>query len=148
PWDVFTGQLSVRRAVFDQIGGFDEAFTSGDSFSNEDADLGVRLLSRFDVRHNPRAISRQRYVITPGEYMARAPKAVVGDLHFLSRNPEFSREVFDHRGMGSKLGRFVYIPLSGIPLVPKILSVSALWAAEVAMRTPFRANRLLARYYS
>jgi glycosyltransferase involved in cell wall biosynthesis/peptidoglycan/xylan/chitin deacetylase (PgdA/CDA1 family) len=147
-WDIFTGQLSVRRSVFNEVGGFDEAFTSGESFSNEDADLGVRLLSRFEVRHNSEAITRQRYVVTPREYMARAPKAVAGDLHFLAKNPQYSRELFDARGMGNKLGRLVYIPLSRIPLVPKMLSTSALWAAEIAMKTRFRSNRLLARYYS
>ena len=63
PFDVFSGQLSVRRSVFEELGGFDTAFTSAAAFGNEDADFGVRLLARHDVRHNPAAISRQLEVL-------------------------------------------------------------------------------------
>ena len=148
PWDIYTGQLSVRRAVFEEVGGFDESYTSGDAFANEDADLGVRLLERFDVRHNPEAITRQRYVVTPREYMTRAPRAVAGELHFLTKHPQFSRELFDARGMGTRLGRLAYLPLSRVPLVAKLVTWSALWAAELGLKTPLRSNRLLARYFS
>src|SRR5207253_5264601 len=58
-FDVWTGQLSVRRSVFERIGGFDEAYTGDTAFANEDADLGIRLLAKYDVRHNPAAISYQ-----------------------------------------------------------------------------------------
>lgn len=148
PFDVFSGQLSVRASVFRQVGGFDEAFTTGAAFSNEDADLGVRLLSAFKVRHNPAAISRQRYVVGPREYMARAPKAVEGDLHFLRRNPQFTEELLGARGLTRPLGRFAYLPLSRIPFVPKILSTIAVWAAEIALKTRFRSSRLLGRFFA
>jgi glycosyltransferase involved in cell wall biosynthesis/peptidoglycan/xylan/chitin deacetylase (PgdA/CDA1 family) len=148
PWDIFSGQLSVKRAVFDAVGGFDETYTAHDAFANEDADLGVRLLAGFDVRHNPQAITRQRYVVTPREYMERAPKAVTGELHFLTKHPQFSREMLDARGMGTRLGRFAYLPLSRIPWIARLVRLSALWAAEVGLKTPLRSNRMLARYFS
>ncbi len=69
-WDVFGGQISVRMSAFQAIGAFDEDYTSGAAFSNEDADLGVKLLSRFEVRHNPSAITRQKYFVTPRQSMA------------------------------------------------------------------------------
>ena len=147
-WDVFTGQLSVRRSVFDTIGGFDEDYTTATAFSNEDADLGVRLVSRFNVLHNPRAITHQRYVVSPREYMGRAPKAVAGDLHFLSKHPQFSRDVFEARGLRTPLARFAYIPLSRTPLVRRFLPRLAVLAAEIALKTRFRSNRLLARFFS
>ena len=110
-WDVFSGQLSVRKAAFDAVGGFDEDFTSDLVFSNEDADLGVRLLSRFDVRHNPAAITHQFYVVTPRQFMARAAKALRGDLYFLEKHPELSGDIFGARGSTSPLTRLVYMPL-------------------------------------
>src|SRR5438132_4904184 len=60
PYAVFTGQLSVRRSIFEELDGFDPALTTGGAFGNEDADFGVRLLDQYDVRYNPAAISRQR----------------------------------------------------------------------------------------
>jgi glycosyltransferase involved in cell wall biosynthesis/peptidoglycan/xylan/chitin deacetylase (PgdA/CDA1 family) len=147
-WDVFSGQLSVRRSVFDAVGGFDESYTTGAAFSNEDADLGVRLLSRFDVRHNPSAITHQRYVVCPREFMDRASKAAEGDLYFMSRHPQFAGELLEAKGVTKPLTRFVYLPLSRIPLVPRILSAVAVSLAEVGLKTPFRSNRLLGRFFS
>lgn len=147
-WDVFSGQLSVRRSVFEAVGGFDEHYTRGTAFANEDADLGVRLLSNFSVRYNPLAVTRQKYAVTPREYMARAKKAVEADLHFLAKHPQFSRELLGARGMGRPLTRFIYVPLSRIPLLSRALSATIVWVAETALRTPFRSNRLLARCFS
>lgn len=42
--DLLTGNLSVRRDVFERLGGFDQRFTEGGSFGNEDLDFGYRLL--------------------------------------------------------------------------------------------------------
>lgn len=148
PFDVFSGQLSVRRSVFEEVGGFDAKFTDSSAFANEDADLGVRLLERFTVRHNPAAISRQRFVVTERDFMARAPRAAAADLRFAAKNPQYARELFDRRGRSTRLGRFVYRPLSRIPLASRALSSLALWAAAIAPGTPFRSSRLLARFYS
>lgn len=148
PFDVFSGQLSVRKAVFQELGGFDEKLADGNAFANEDADLGVRLLERFTVRHNPAAISRQRFVVTERDFMARAPRAAAADLHFAAKHPQHARELFDRRGRSSRLGRYVYRPLSLIPMAPRALSSIALWMAAIAPGTPFRSSRLLARFYS
>jgi len=148
PFDVFSGQLSVRRSVFEELGGFDPKFTDSSAFANEDADLGVRLLERFTVRHNPAAISRQRFVVTERDFMARAPRAAAADLHFAAKHPRYARELFDRRGRSSRLGRYLYRPLSRIPFASRALSSLALWTAAVAPGTPFRSSRLLARFYS
>ena len=63
PFHIYTGQLSMRRRVFNEIGRFDEGFTSEQTFGHEDTDVGVKLLARYRVRHNPRAVTRQRYVV-------------------------------------------------------------------------------------
>jgi len=107
PFDVFSGQLSVRRSVFEELGGFDTAFTSAAAFGNEDADFGVRLLARHDVRHNPAAISRQLYVITPRQFMARARRAVAADLHFVRKHPDLARQLFEQKGYSRPVTRLM-----------------------------------------
>jgi glycosyltransferase involved in cell wall biosynthesis/peptidoglycan/xylan/chitin deacetylase (PgdA/CDA1 family) len=148
PFDVFSGQLSVRRSAFEDLGGFDTAFTSAGAFGNEDADFGVRLLERFDVRHNPSAISRQLYVVSPREFMQRARRAVAADLHFIGKHPELARELFERKGYARPLARLIYRPLARIPLLPDLLAGTAIRIADMALKTPFRSSRVIARFFS
>jgi glycosyltransferase involved in cell wall biosynthesis len=148
PFDVFSGQLSIKREVFEQLGGFDTMFTDGGTFSNEDADLGVRLLQQYKVRHNPMAISRQHYIVSVREYMRRAAATAAGDHHFISKHPNLTRELFDMRGRGAILSRCLYLPLSRVPVLPQMLVAVAVWLAEWAARTRFRSNRGIARFFS
>ncbi len=148
PFDIFSGQLSVRRSVFEALGGFDTAFTSAAAFGNEDADFGARLLARHDVRHNPAAISRQLYVVTPRQFMERARRAVAADLHFVRKHPELAGELFEQKGYSRPLTRFVYRPLTRIPLLSDLLAGLAVRLAELALKTPFRSSRTVARFFS
>jgi peptidoglycan/xylan/chitin deacetylase (PgdA/CDA1 family) len=148
PFDIFSGQLSVRRDAFEELGGFDTAFTSSQAFGNEDADFGVRLLARYDVRHNPAAISRQMYVVSPREYMQRTQLAVAADLQFMRKHPEFARQFWDAKGITSPLTRWVYMPLARVPFVSRLIAALAVRLADAALSTPFRSNRLLARFFS
>jgi glycosyltransferase involved in cell wall biosynthesis/peptidoglycan/xylan/chitin deacetylase (PgdA/CDA1 family) len=148
PFDIFTGQLSVRRSVFEQVGGFDPVLTSDGSFSNEDADLGVRLLACCDVRHNPAAITRHRYVVSPRDLLDRAAPAAQGDLRFLRRHPQFTGELLEARGVSRPLTRYVFRPLAAVPGMPKLLGKMALVAAHHGLRTRWRSSRTLARFFS
>jgi glycosyltransferase involved in cell wall biosynthesis/peptidoglycan/xylan/chitin deacetylase (PgdA/CDA1 family) len=148
PFDVFSGQLSVRRAVFEDLGGFDTAFTIAAAFGNEDADFGVRLLARHDVRHNPAAISRQMYVVTPRQFMERARRAVAADVHFVRKHPQLARELFERKGLSRPLARFVYRPLARVPLLPDLIARLAAGVADFALKSPFRSSRMIARFFS
>ncbi|MBV9527158.1 glycosyltransferase [Sphingomonas sp.] len=148
PFDIFTGQLSVRKAVFDRIGGFDPQFTTGSAFGNEDADFGVDLLEHCDVRHNPSAVTRQRYVVSPREYSERAARAVQADLRLIRKRPQLAKPLFEEKGWSSPVTRFVYRPLSKVPLLAKMLAAAAVRLSEAALSTPFHSNRLLARFFS
>lgn len=147
-FDIFTGQLSVRRTVFEELGGFDARFTSGLAFGSEDADFGVRLLAAHDVRHNPLAISRQRYVVEPRQYRDRVERAVAAHIQFVRKHPHLARDLFERRGINRPMVRWVYRPLSRIPFLPRLLAGIAVRMAQASSRTNFRSNRALARFFS
>lgn len=146
PFDVFTGQLSVRRRVFEQLGGFDESFTANGNYGNEDVDFGARLLERFTLRHNPRAICRQRTAVGPREYMRRAKCVARADLRFAAKHPQLARELMERRGLGRNSRRLRL--LSRLPVVPAVLSGLAVSSAEIGLRTRFRSSRKLAYFFN
>jgi glycosyltransferase involved in cell wall biosynthesis/peptidoglycan/xylan/chitin deacetylase (PgdA/CDA1 family) len=148
PFDVWAARLSVQRKIFEELGGFDETLTGKSAFAMEDADFGARLLARFQVRHNPLAIARHRYVVTPEEFMARAPRSAAGQLLFLRKHPEHTKELLEQSGWSKPAARFVYRPLSRVPIFPKLLSRFAVRLAERALKTRFRSNRIVARIFS
>jgi peptidoglycan/xylan/chitin deacetylase (PgdA/CDA1 family) len=146
-FDVWTGQLSVRRTIFEALGGFDEAYTDEAAFANEDADLGIRLLAQYDVRHNPAALSYQRYVVSPRELIRRAPLRAAGDVRLARKHSEVIRSLFEARGVSRRSTRFVFGPLSAVPLLPRLWAALAIPAAELGLRTPFRSSRILSRFF-
>ena len=148
PFDVFSGQLSIRRSVFDEVGGFDEALTAGTSFSSEDSELGARLVPKYRVRHCPTAISSQVYVVSPREFVARGASMAEGHLRLLRKHPYLARELLSVVGPDRPMVRFVYRPLSHIPFAATILSKAAIWVGETALRTRLHSSHLIARFVS
>jgi glycosyltransferase involved in cell wall biosynthesis/peptidoglycan/xylan/chitin deacetylase (PgdA/CDA1 family) len=143
--DVFSGHLSVRRKVFEALGGFDAAFTSDGRFAGEDTDLGVRLGARYRVVHNPLARTRHRYMVTPREWIARAFRTGRGAAAFARKHPGRVNDLFRDMGASKRVIDIVYRPLSRLPFLPRAMA----WAAGcVAARiaTPTKGGqRLLAR---
>jgi glycosyltransferase involved in cell wall biosynthesis len=57
--DFYSGNLSIRHDVFDEVGGFDEAFTV---YGNEDLDLSIRLRAAgVELAYCAQAVARQSY---------------------------------------------------------------------------------------
>jgi glycosyltransferase involved in cell wall biosynthesis len=141
-FDVYSGNLSVRKSVFDELGGFDEDLRAG-----EDLELGIRLIDRFDVRHNSAAIAWQTNLISPIEHMKRARKLAAADLRLIAKHHQIAAELLAHRGApvegvmpaGFRLGR--------IPFLPAIAAAAAAGLAEMAQRTSFRLNPFVSRLY-
>jgi len=137
-FDVYGGHLSIRRSAFRQVGGFDEDLHAG-GYGGEDLDLGLRLIGRFDVRHNTDAIAWQKSLVSPFEHMRRARRIAASDLRLIAKHPEVTAELLTHRGAPTRLSR--------VPALPAIAATVAASLAEAAMPTPLRSSPLLARIY-
>jgi peptidoglycan/xylan/chitin deacetylase (PgdA/CDA1 family)/glycosyltransferase involved in cell wall biosynthesis len=95
--EIMTGQLSISRKTFFDLGGFDIKFTQGGSFGNEDLDFGLRLTKGgYKVFFNPKAISWQKYVVTPRQYLRQYLHAGRADVLFARLHPEEATKMF-HR---------------------------------------------------
>lgn len=124
--DLLTGQMSISRALFLGVGGFDDDFTRRGTFGNEDLDLGHRLRqANVRIAFNPRAISLQRYVVTPRGYLRQWRQAGGADVLFARKHPELADEVFRPYGRATPADRHVWRALR-VPLRETVLALAAL----------------------
>jgi hypothetical protein len=143
---LYSGHLSIRTHLFREVGGFDEEFTAS-GYGGEDLDLGLRLIGRCDIRHNGAAVARQKNLVSPSEHMKRAPRLAASDLRLIAKHPKVTAELLMHRGAPEVGETSLAFRLSGAPVLPSIAAVTAVSAAEIARRTPFRSSPLLAQLY-
>lgn len=147
-FDLLTGQLSVRRALFERLGGFDERFTANGQFGDEDLDFGVRLMECARVEFNMRAISHQRYVVTPRQCMKQWADAGRADVEFARKHPARAAELYSLHGGDRPLHRLLLRPLAAVPLFPSLVGGTALWLSERDERLPMGLRRLVPLLYS
>ena len=135
--DLVGGQLSVSRAAFDSVGGFDVQFTRGGSFGNEDLDFGHRLLrSGFRCAFNPGAVSWQSYIVSPAQLLRRFRDVGRADVAFARKHPDQGRELFRLNG-GGCVSRRLLRPLAAIgPAGTPLLEVTRWLAVTLAIRAP------------
>jgi glycosyltransferase involved in cell wall biosynthesis len=87
--DILTGQLSISRAGFDAVGGFDTSFTREGLFGGEDIDFGYRVVkSGLGVVFNPRAVSLQYYDVDPADYLRRNRETGRSEEELVAKHPE------------------------------------------------------------
>lgn len=147
PFQIFGGQLSVRRDAFEAIGGFDTSFTENGGYGQEDADFGVRLLRDYRVMHAPEAISFHRYIVTPGDNMRRAFKAGIADAKFLRRHPSLAPKLALINGHNRRLVRYGFKPIARFPLFPQVFAFLVSRLAAMALKTSLRSNRYIGIVY-
>ncbi|MCW1383274.1 glycosyltransferase [Novosphingobium sp. KCTC 2891] len=147
PFNVFGGQISMRRSVFDELGGFDAGYTAGGKYGKEDADIAVKLLARYVVRHNPDAVSLHRYVVEPREYLRRGYELGRADVRFARRHLAHAAEIFEISHASHPVTRFVLRPLARVPGLHRLLAMMGALAAEALLRSPWRSSRTFARIF-
>lgn len=133
--DLITGQLSVRRQIFNAIGGFDEQFNRLGQFGAEDTDFLYRLLQHgADVRYAPNAVSAQLYVVRPEAYLRQWHQAGRSDAALIRKHPEISDDLLaghKARGLQGKLLR----------AVGRLLTISVLKRMAGVVAGPARSER-------
>ena len=137
---IYSGHLSVAKIVFHEIGGFDEQFCRG-GYGGEDLDLGLRLVGRYDVRHNQAAVAWQRSLVGPHHHMRRARQLALSDLQVIAKHPHVRKELLANRGVLASGGTSLSYRLSGVPLLGSILAPLASWSAEIASRNSAQVER-------
>lgn len=147
PFNVFGGQISIRRSVFDDIGGFDAAYTAGGKYGKEDADIAVKLLKHYVVCHNPNAISMHRYIVTPKEYLRRGYELGRADVRFAQRHLDYAVEIFEISHASHPVTRWIIRPMAHIPGLHVLLAIVGTAMAEVVLRTPWRSSRIFAKLF-
>lgn len=123
--DLLTGQLSVSRGAFADVGGFDQSFTRGGLFGGEDLDFGVRLLAagrRIDF--NAAAISSQHYVVDPADYLRQWRGAGRSDVELMRKHPDRAGEIMRLSGVGSRGSRRLWRPLLSVPRLGRATAVA------------------------
>ncbi|MBN1137152.1 MAG: glycosyltransferase [Anaerolineae bacterium] len=120
--DVWTGQLSLSRATFLSVGGFDTRFTHDGSYGNEDVDLGYRLvLAGYKIIFNPEAISWHYYAVQPCHCLRRWRQAGHADIRFALKHPDQAETLLVLNGSNQPLNRYFWRPLAACPLLGPLL---------------------------
>ena len=135
------GHLSVRRALYEQVGGFDTGFNLDGAYGGEDLEFGYRLAQAgADIRFSPAARTHQRYVVEPAAYLDQYQQAGASDVAIVRRHPELLDDVFGTKRRESTLHRWVALPVARVPGIGAALS-AMLDARAVARVTSGSASR-------
>lgn len=114
--DLLTGQMSISRAAYEAVGGFDPSFTREGLFGGEDIDFGYRLLKAgYRIVFNPAAISYQYYEVDPGDYLRRTREAGRSDRELVVKHPELAGKMGSSPSFKTRRSRWLLTPLVVAP---------------------------------
>lgn len=134
--DVLTGQISLPRAVFEALGGFDPRFTAGGTFGGEDVDLGWRARRQgIPIVYEPRAVSHQVYDKTFRALGRDVRHAGAADVRMARLHPEIVPSLLLGRArtLGGWQGRVLRATLAR-PALASIVLAPVLAALDRAVR--------------
>jgi glycosyltransferase involved in cell wall biosynthesis len=117
--DFQSGQISIARDVFLGVEGFDTVFTREGSYGGEDFDLGVRLdRAGYRMVFNAKAISRQRYVVSPRQHLFQWRDRGNARVVLARRYPEYAPKLLARRERRTEryLWRWLRRPLAEVAL--------------------------------
>jgi GT2 family glycosyltransferase/peptidoglycan/xylan/chitin deacetylase (PgdA/CDA1 family) len=114
--DLLTGQMSISRAAYEAVGGFDASFTREGLFGGEDLDLGYRLLKAgYRIVFNPAALSYQYYDVDPAAYLKRARETGRSDQELVAKHPELSQRLESGPRFTSRRSKLALAPFLRLP---------------------------------
>jgi glycosyltransferase involved in cell wall biosynthesis/peptidoglycan/xylan/chitin deacetylase (PgdA/CDA1 family) len=114
--DLLTGQMSISRAAFERLGGFDESFTRNGLFGGEDLDFGYRAKEAgLRIVFNPAAISYQLYDVDPADYTRRTREAGRSAQELKAKHPQLTQDLRAGREFTSRRSRAVFGTLAVAP---------------------------------
>lgn len=114
--DLLTGQMSISRAAFERLGGFDVSFTRGGLVPGADLDFGHRARkSGLAIVFNPAAISYQYYDVDATSYTVRSHDGARADLVLSAKYPELAEELKRRRQFRSRGTKIVFGTLAIAP---------------------------------
>ena len=121
---------------------FDEAFNAAGSFGAEDTDFLHRLLSGGAVvRYAPGAVTWQRYVVTPDQYLRQWKQGGRADAVLTRKHPALAPTLAEQHGAATPAGRLLR---RFAPAVPSPLGRAL--AAPVIARARRGGSDLLTRW--
>jgi peptidoglycan/xylan/chitin deacetylase (PgdA/CDA1 family)/glycosyltransferase involved in cell wall biosynthesis len=131
-----TGQMSVPRAAFEELGGFDVSFTKDGLYGGEDFDFGYRARrAGLAVVFNPAAVSYQFYAVDPAVYTRRTREAGRASLELQDKHPELTQDLAAGRVFTTRRSRII---LGCLSRAPHALS----WPLRALAEHRVRAGRL------
>lgn len=99
---------AIRRTRFEATGGFDEAFTAGGEYGNEDIELGYRLLrGGANVRRAPEAVAHTDFPHTVPRLVGRARQVGRNDARLARMHPALAEPLFGRKLVYSRIHRLV-----------------------------------------
>lgn len=114
--DLLTGQVSVSRTVFHELGGFDHQFTRKGLFGGEDIDFGYRIRKAgLRIVFNPRAVSHQFYDVDPAAFLKRTYEAGRSEQELALKHPERAADLDTGLRFTTRRGRVLTAPLIALP---------------------------------
>jgi len=142
--DIIGGQFSVSRAVFAELGGYDERFTRGGSYGAEDVEFGQRLLDEgHRVVFNPEAISHQFYAVDAATHLRQYRQVGHADVAIVRKHPKLLDVTFRGKQRESEIHKLVWRPVLTFPRLTTPLR-AVLRPAAIAAVGSGRKGRLVA----
>ncbi len=142
--ELLGGQLSIARERFVSLGGFDQAsFTVGGTFGGEDLDFGHRVAREgLKIVFNPRAVSYQRYVVTPAHHLRQWREAGASDVALAKKHPELGAGVLAQHSPLSPLAQSVGLALRPLARLAVLALIRLGGDGPSTARWFFRVRRL------
>jgi glycosyltransferase involved in cell wall biosynthesis len=120
---------AIRRGLFEDVGGFDESFTSGGRYGNEDIELGHRLLlAGANFVYCSEAVAETEAVVDPDLILRRARESGENDVYLIEKHPALLQPLFRARLGSSHINRIIAPIVLRAPWVNDLVGPLKKWA--------------------